>query len=222
MGGTPPGVISRDVIPGNVLLGDVTALPEFRLTARTPAGAACVAAGMPTYRAAARCVGALPYGRPGGRDLPAVVREGRGTWSGKHAVLARLAHEHGRDDVALVVGLYLMCEANTPGAGPVLAAHGLEAVPEARCYLRVGDVRRVDLTGVAPGAESPFAALLEEHVVAPGALAVWKASYHRRALARWARGWGFDPDAVWAAREACVAAHAGGPEVLAAPNTTSA
>lgn len=188
----------------------VAMLPEFDLTAATPVGAAFLAECLPTYRAAAAYVQALPYGRPVCPDPLAVLREGRGTCSSKHALLVELAHAHGRDEVELVAGMFMMCEANTPGVGTVLAQFDLEAVPEVHCWLRVRDgsgrEQRVDLTGLPAGDESPFEALADERVVEPADLSAWKPAYHRWGITDWATRWGFEPTIAWAAREACIAA----------------
>jgi len=57
----------------------------------------------------------------------AVHTEGRGTCTTKHALLAELATEQ-RLPVALVLGIYLMNERNTPSVGSVLARHGLTEI----------------------------------------------------------------------------------------------
>lgn len=180
-------------------------LPEFSLRDAGPFGRACLAAGAHTFRGAAALVARLPYGRPDAGDPVAVLREQRGTCSSKHVLLARLSREHGRVDVELVLGVYLMNGNNTPGVGPVLARHGLASVPEAHCYLRYRG-QRVDCTGLAPGRTSPLAALLGEEPVEPDALAARKAARHRAVIHEWAAARGRDPRAVWAAREACIAA----------------
>jgi hypothetical protein len=53
-----------------------------------------------------------------------VLCEGRDTCSTKHALLAKLSRENGRR-VALILGIYEMDEANTPGVGAVLKPNGL-------------------------------------------------------------------------------------------------
>ena len=63
----------------------------------------------------------------------AVLTEGCGTCSSKHALLAGLAAAQ-RLPVALMLGIYLMNERNTPGIGPVLARYGLAEIPEAHCF----------------------------------------------------------------------------------------
>jgi len=179
------------------------ALPDAPLDPTTPLAASFVARGARTFRDAARLVHALPYGRVGGwRD---VLPAGRGTCSTKHALLAALAAEVGLP-VTLVVGLYAMDGVNTPGVGPVLAAAGLASVPEMHGVLAAGDAR-VDLTW--PGRHAPPPALTDERALEPDDIAQ-KAALHRRAVGAWALARGLDGDAVWAVREACIAALGGG------------
>src|SRR6185369_1548349 len=60
------------------------------------------------FREAAAYVHRLPYGRNTNRsDALAVIREGHGTCSTKHALLRRLALEQDID-IALVIGIYEM------------------------------------------------------------------------------------------------------------------
>ena len=124
---------------------DWEALPDAPLTPAGSITAAFFGAGARTYREAARLVYRLPYGRTSSRDNPmAVLTEGRGTCSTKHALLAELATEQ-RLPLVLMLGIYLMNERNTPGVDRVLARHGLAEIPEAHCYL-MNDGLRVDVT----------------------------------------------------------------------------
>ena len=76
----------------------------------------------------------LPYGRNSDRsDWRLILKEGRGTCSTKHALLADLARENLRH-VVPVLGVYDVDEGNTPGIGTVLERHGIPCVPEAHCY----------------------------------------------------------------------------------------
>ena len=110
------------------------------------------AAGIHDFAAAARHVLTLPYGRIADRrNLRLVLKEGRGSCTTKHALLAELACEQGIE-VDLTLGIYEMSERNTPGVGRVLSAYGLEYMPEAHCYLR-HESGRIDVTGVPAGAE---------------------------------------------------------------------
>lgn len=159
-----------------------------------------------TFDSLAAHVRSLPYSRVTDLANPyACLIEGRGTCSSKHRLLAEVAQRCGHDEVLLAVGIYEMSEQNTPGVGQVLGAAGVDAIPEAHCYLLVHG-HRFDFTGLPQGSQSPFDALLEEHVVAPASLPATKEALHRHALAGWARRAGMSTDAAWKLREACIAA----------------
>jgi hypothetical protein len=137
-------------------------------------------------------------------DPAAILRARTGTCSSKHRFLAALAHECGRLDVSLAIGLYEMSERNTPGVGSVLTAAGVDAIPEAHCYLTY-EGRRYDFTGLAAGQWSAFDSLIDERSVAPDDLPAVKLKYHQEAIARWAAQLGFDFDRAWQLREECIA-----------------
>ena len=185
------------------------ALPDVALRAAHEIGAELSRRGARTYRDAGRLVRDLPYGRTADRADPMLVlSEGRGTCSTKHALLARLAEEE-RLPVRLTLGLFEMSEANTPGVGRVLAVHGLTVIPEAHCYLTVGD-SRVDVTFAAEDDREPIEHLLHEETLRPDQIGDYKVSLHRRFLAEWAAGpanpSGLDSESLWGVREACIAA----------------
>jgi hypothetical protein len=186
-------------------------LPEglrFSLSPRHLLGHACLARGLRTFDEAARHVQALPYSRPVGSDVTAVLTEGVGTCSSKHRFLTQLAHENGHHAVRLTVGIYMMDERNTPGVGSTLAAAGLDSLPEAHCYLAL-DGCRYDFTGLAWGEAAPLESLVSEFQVTPAALPAFKVREHRHFLSDWALRRGLDPDTVWRTREACIAALVG-------------
>jgi hypothetical protein len=175
-----------------------------------PAGdisAAFIQSGSLDYRAAARSVSRLRYGRNSSAHDPLVVlREGRGTCSTKHALLRRLAAEQDLE-IALVVGIYEMSGQNTPGVGSVLGRYGLVSLPEAHCYLRFRG-KRIDVTGENGGLrELKF--FLEEDIV-PEQIGEYKAALHREFLQRWIAE-GNVPgrrnlEELWQIREECIAA----------------
>jgi hypothetical protein len=127
----------------------------------------------------------LPYGRNDHPDDPlAVLTEQRGTCSTKHALLCRVAIEQGID-LALVLGIYEMNERNTPGVGSVLHRHGLKALPQAHCYLRVGD-KRIDVSSQRDrsGVE-PISHFLHEEQIDPNQITTYKMGVHKRFLQPW-------------------------------------
>jgi hypothetical protein len=162
------------------------------------------------YRAAARLVRRLPFGRNTTVNDPLIVlRESRGTCSTKHALLRRLATEQSVD-VALVLGIYEMNERNTPGVGPILKRHQLATLPEAHCYLRFGEIR-IDVTRKIDGdSAEALAQFLHEEDIAPEQIGDYKTTLHRQFLARWIAetrtAGGRDLDAMWRVREECIAA----------------
>lgn len=177
-------------------------LPDVTLGVEGELGTSFVDAGSHDYRAAARHVRDLPYGRNTDRsDYRLVLPEGRGTCSTKHALLAALASEHDAP-VGLRLGIYLMNGRNTPGVGPVLRRHGMEELPEAHCYL-VHRGRRVDLTTADV---NPVGIFLHEETIEPDGIGAYKLGRHLAFLRSWAEERGLDPDRVWRAREDCIAA----------------
>lgn len=164
--------------------------------------------GLGTFADAVRHVRSLPYGRVSERsNYRLVLDEGRGTCSIKHALLAALARENGLA-ANLVLGVYEMTDANTPGIGDALSEHGLSSVPEAHCYLRTGR-GVIDATtpeGPPDGAGRRF---LHEETINPEDIGAYKNAVHRRVLDDWLRAAGqaaLGLDAAWAVHEACIAA----------------
>lgn len=179
---------------------------NFEIVGGSPVAEGVRRHGFDRFPGLAEHVRQLPYGRPScARDVLAVLEEGQGTCSSKHRLLAAVAHECGHPEVELVVGLYAMSEQNTPGVGAVLAGAGVVSIPEAHCYLRVGD-RRYDFTGLSSGASSPFEALYSEHLVPPAQLPEEKVKLHQDAIRAWAARHGMPFADAWALREACIQA----------------
>jgi hypothetical protein len=165
-----------------------------------------------TFQEAAAFVHGLPYGRNTDRaDFDAVLREHRGTCSTKHALLAALAEEEDLP-IRLMVGLYAMGEANTPGVGEALRRHGFDQVPEAHCYLEFDGVR-VDITHANRPLSAEPIRIEHEHPIRPVDIGRAKIELHQAYI----RAWLASPaapqrsfDEVWRAREAAIAALAGG------------
>ena len=169
-------------------------LPSFALHTDGPLGRRFAALGLDDYREAARYVRDLPYGRNSDRsDWRLVLTEERGTCSTKHALLAELARENGRP-VALVLGVYEMDGANTPGVGPVLKKYGLRCVPEAHFYL-THEGARVDLTQESEGAEQ-VKCFLHEEEIEPHQIGEYKVEAHREFVRQWVARRGPDPESV--------------------------
>jgi hypothetical protein len=159
---------------------------------------------MRDFHSAARWVHALPYGRNTERsEYSLVLDERRGTCSTKHALLAALARD-ANVAVHLRAGIFLMDEANTPGVGDALRVHGLPSVPEAHCVLAF-DGTISDLTFPETNGRCALAFVVERDLI-PEEIGSAKRAWHQAFVAQWARSLGLDQSAVWAAREACIAA----------------
>jgi hypothetical protein len=184
------------------------ALPETRLERAGPDTGALLDAGCATLRAAAKRLHELPYGRNSDRaDYRLVLPEGRGTCSTKHALLAAAARELALP-VQLTIGIYEMSEANTPGVGRVLSAHGLTSLPEAHCYLAYAG-RRIDVTRAGVAAAAGIEPFVAEWPIEPEQIGAHKLELHRRHLERWLAAHGeldFSLASLWAVREACIRA----------------
>jgi hypothetical protein len=186
------------------------ALPDAPLTAAGPLGAAFVTRGLSDLRAAGRYLQTLPYGRTRDRsDFAAVLREGKGTCSTKHALLAAVAAEEGIP-LVLTLGIYAMHERNTPGVGSVLARHRLASVPEAHCCVTYQS-RRIDVTRSGAEPAEPIVELLHEESIVPAQIADHKVDVHRQFIRHWTRtrpeeAGRRDADEIWRIREECIAA----------------
>jgi hypothetical protein len=179
---------------------------QFRISGSSALCDAVRSLGFESFEHLTEHVRKLPYGRTASTEDPlAVLRQGRGTCSAKHRLLAVVAQDCGHSEVQLTVGIYEMSEANTPGAAGALGAASLTSIPEAHCYLSI-EGERFDYTGLPAGTSSPFAALLAEYTVSPANLSRAKVELHKRAIAAWASDRGISKEAAWAIREACIAA----------------
>jgi len=152
---------------------------------------------------ASRLLAALPYGRPAGSEPEALLIEGRGTCSSKHALFVSVCREAGVP-ARLLVGFFLMTGANVPGVEAALAEAGLEGIWEAHCVASLPD-GVLDITGLPSGASA--IELQDVIELAPEAIAA-KAELHRSALGRWAARSETRRSVadLWSIRERCIAA----------------
>jgi hypothetical protein len=85
-------------------------LPHVLLQDASPVSREFITRGITDFQAAGRAIHALPYGRTVDRaDFRAVLREGKGTCSTKHALLAALAYEQSLP-VVLTLGSHARAE----------------------------------------------------------------------------------------------------------------
>jgi hypothetical protein len=184
-------------------------LPEAPIAASGSLATRFRERGCATLRQAAYQLYTLPYGRNSDRsDFLLVLSEGRGTCSTKHALLAALAQELGVP-IRLMLGIFEMCEANTPGVGVVLERHRLSSIPEAHTYLRY-ESSRVDITRSAVEPSTQIHQFICEQEIRPDQIGTSKISFHRDFIREWLSQHrelsGFTPEALWNIREECISA----------------
>ncbi|MGA2744622.1 MAG: hypothetical protein ABSE44_08015 [Candidatus Sulfotelmatobacter sp.] len=167
-------------------------------------------AGVYDYRAAARYVSHLAYGRNNeSSNAMVVLSEQRGTCSTKHALLRRLAFEQ-QLPFKLMLGIFEMSGKNTPRVGAVLEKYRLQSLPEAHCYLRANG-HRIDATRDFDG-ELVAVTLdfLHEQDISAEQIGSYKTSVHQQFLSRWlaqsGAGRGRSLDEIWKIREECICA----------------
>jgi hypothetical protein len=179
-------------------------LHNFPLSVKTQIGHCANALGLFDFDALSKYVEKLPYGKVEGvSDSLSVLKESIGNCNTKHRLLALAARDCGQTEICLVVGIYEMSEANTPGVGGILSANDLLSIPEAHCYLSIAG-RRVDFTGIPMGIQSVFNALIDEKYVEPEELDELSAKMHKSVFESWASANGIKAEVAWKIRESCL------------------
>jgi hypothetical protein len=122
-----------DVFPNAPIAGEGLVAGEFKRL------------GIDRFHDACRYVHQLPYGYNSDRDdLLILFKEGFGSCTTKHAVIATLAKELSLP-VVKNIGVYAMTEKIVTGTEDVLREFGLPYLPMVHCFLAYDDFR-VDLT----------------------------------------------------------------------------
>lgn len=168
--------------------------------------------GIDTFSKLLSYVRLLPYGRNENRkDLNLVIKEKKGTCSSKHAYLKKVADFNRIPNVKLILAIYKMTEANTPGIGSVLQRNELEYIPEAHCYLEVGGVS-LDLTNANSDLlriEKDIVKILE---IEPSQVDEFKVEYHKDFIRKWIEEESLTStfEEIWRVREECIEALSSG------------
>lgn len=120
-------------------------LPEASIVESGVISARFLRLGIDRFIGACRYVHRLPYGYNSKRDdLLILFKEGMGTCTTKHAVIAALARELNLP-VFKNIGIYAMTEEIVSGTREILEEFDLPYVPMTHCFLACHDFR-VDLT----------------------------------------------------------------------------
>jgi len=138
--------------------------------------------GIQSFRAACEYVHKLPYGYNSDRDDSMILfKEGYGSCTTKHAVVATLALELGLP-IMKHIGIYAMTEVLVTGTAAILEKHKLPYLPMIHCFLAYNRFR-VDLTeGNANGKNGPIDRLIFTIPVQPNIPAKEEYLIYRNAL----------------------------------------
>ena len=87
--------------------------------------------GIDDWEKAKKFVRELPHAKTTDKvDFQQVIQNKKGTVGSKHGLLKKLAAECRLEGVELMMGLYRMNDANTPGIAPVLHHYRLNYIPD--------------------------------------------------------------------------------------------
>lgn len=158
-----------------------------------------------------RSVRNFGYGRNENReDFNLVWRERKGTCSSKHAFLYQIAQKNEIPNVELLLGIYLMTVENTPKIDEVLKQFELKGIPEAHCYLKIGN-DYLDATTVRSDYQSFSNQLMVEKPIAPNYVISEKVKEHKEFLQNWIseNNIPYSESELWEIREKCIGALSG-------------
>ncbi len=127
-------------------MNDINSLPNISLKANSGSLTTLfLDGGIRDFHGACHFVKSLPYGPTESEgDSRSLFREGRGTCTAKHGVIARLGEELDLS-VCRVVGFYRLTEQIMPGVEEILRQAALPFIPNIHCFLQY-QLIHVDLT----------------------------------------------------------------------------
>lgn len=164
--------------------------------------------GCPSLSSLISYVKKIPYGRNASRtDFSLVFTNNRGTCSTKHALVKQIAAQNDLAEVKLVLVMYKMHQANTPGIGAAIYEAGLEYIPEAHCYIQIGS-QKVDLTNEDSDLSRIEDDVLEEQYINAEQVGKYKIDFHQQYLKNWLSDSNLTVtfEELWLLREKCIAA----------------
>ncbi len=183
-------------------------LPNFRIQSSNGISSEFLKAGLLTFGDATNFIAGVSYGRNGNKDdLSTVFTDNCGTCSTKHALLKKLADENGHAEIKLVLGLFRMHAGNTPKVAGTLQQYGLDFIPEAHNYLKVGD-SIFDFTRPDSKPADFEDDLIVEIEMLPDQISGYKVAVHQDYLRRWLGEnphIPYDAEQLWQIREQCIA-----------------
>ena len=179
---------------------------DFPLPTQGPLSNVAIGQGIRTFRSLCTHLRHLPYRRPFGKTWDAVLSEGCGTCSSKHALLKLVAEEAGLREINLLLCVFLMNENNTPAVKSQLRAGPLTAIPEMHTYCKWND-EIIDVTSLDIDVRNFRQDVQYERVVSLAELPN-KQSIHKAWLAEWLQTFhsGVSLQQAWQQRELCILA----------------
>lgn len=164
--------------------------------------------GVTDFRSLCAYVQNLPYGRNKDQADPwAVIHEQKGSCSGKHLILKRIAESHGQTAWKLMCGIFRMNRKNTAEVKHILDQFGIMEIPEAHCYLKNGN-QYYDFTKTGSRPENFLNELLLEREMQIEEIPMGKLLFHQNFLKQWLNHRVELPytfEQLWSIREACIA-----------------
>lgn len=161
--------------------------------------------GLNTWEDLSRYVQNLAYARTSNpKDLSLVFKEGRGTCSGKHAILACIAEENSIP-AKLMVAIFKMSVQSTPKIKDILEHYHLDYIPEAHCYLLVNGIVQ-DNTSKDPLFSDFDRQIIETHEINPHKVSEEKTKLHKDFIKCWLKEQAlpFSFEELWKIRESCI------------------
>ena len=178
-----------------------------QLSNRFPLSNKAIQEGILTLESLLEYIQQLPYGRNKNRaDLHLVLDEKKGTCSSKHACIKKIAEENNWEDIELLIGIYKMNQVNTPKIGTTLLDNGFDFIPEAHCYLKIGE-KRIDITNPTSSFENVQNDIFQEHTIEAEQVNTFKVELHQNFLKNWIveNEVTTSFEELWKIRELCIA-----------------
>lgn len=180
---------------------------DFKIKSNSIVSQYFTKSGYTHFAGAAHFIKHLPYRRNINKnDILSVVKDGFGTCSTKHAVLAELIAENNQN-IDLMLGIFKMDAHYSNAVGKVLAKYNLPYIPEAHNYLRYNQVRH-DYTNPTSSPKDFEDKLITEKAIQTHQITDYKVRYHKEVLSKWIKeeNLSYSLDEIWTIREECIAA----------------
>lgn len=159
-------------------------LPNFQLKS-TELSQLFIDKGILDFHGACAYVQQLPYSRISDRsNLTLVLKEGKGTCSSKHGLLAKLAEENEHFETELIAGIFLMSPETHPVLTDFFKDKPYSSLPEMHCYFRF-EKQRFDFTSTDNRMPLIETKIIREQRIEPHQVGDWKVKIHQEYIKAW-------------------------------------